>query len=125
MKNSLRRAGAIALATVLAVGFSGTAKADTMSEETASDCFVGKFCIWQDSFWNGPLGMYNVSTTCYSMGVMNNAASSVYNRTGRGVRMYDSGDCSGAYSVVLDGDAIGSMSATGVGNDHLSSFKYN
>lgn len=123
MNKILRRVGAIAAVTLLSVSAPGVAQAkDTVSTQTMSDCFSGYLCLWQDSYFSGPLGMYNPSTSCYTMGVMNNAVSSIYNRTGGMVRVYDGSGCTGSYSDFGNGDYAGSLSLSGW-NDKITSFR--
>lgn len=121
----MRRIGAIL--TAFAFSLAGAFAISSPAQAASSDCFNGKFCLWQDIQYGGPLGMYSPSTTCYTMGVMNNAASSFYNRTGRTVRFYDGSSCTGDTSSVSCCFQDADLRFYGVGgvnwNDRITSFK--
>ncbi|MEU8250706.1 peptidase inhibitor family I36 protein [Nonomuraea sp. NPDC048916] len=111
---------ALTLALTGAVATASPAQADY------TDCFSGRLCFWQDYEYSGTLGMYSPSTSCYSMGVMNNETTSVYNRSGRTVRLYDSGNCTGDYYSISNGFRVWNLRYGPQGsnwNDRISSFK--
>lgn len=86
-----------------------------------ADCFSGHLCLWEDTYYGGTLGMYNATSTCYNMGVMNNMASSLVNNDSN-VRVYDGANCTGSSNTYLGGHSSGTLHLTGWG-DRISSFK--
>lgn len=116
-------AATLALALTGAAAISSPAQAAT---DNVDDCLSGKLCLWDDSPYAGPLYMYGGTQSCYSLGVQNNTASSLKNRTSRTVRVYDAGNCTGSYLEFLVGQSYEYLRYGPQGsnwNDRISSWK--
>ena len=100
-----------------------------LSVRAKSDCPTGRLCLWQNSYYSGTLGMYPQYPVgqCHQMGALNNQVTSVWNRTGRGVGLFNDANCANPLRI---GSAI--YFAPGNSdpnleyflNDKVSSFKW-
>jgi Peptidase inhibitor family I36 len=120
------------LVVVAAIVAPAPATAAPASPDALSDCPNNSLCLWEHVQWGGTLGAYNKKPDgqCYSMGVMNNQTSSLYNRTSTHLYAYDSGDCTGKF---LDFGPFGASAdltyqyifwPVTTWNDKISSFKW-
>lgn len=120
-----KRVGAVL--TALALALTGVVATSSPAHADVNDCFAGRLCFWQDYEYSGSLGMYQPSTTCYTMGVFNNMATSIKNRSSRTVRVYDSANCTGDYLSFLTNSSMWNLRYGPQGsnwNDKISSFKW-
>ncbi|NUW35768.1 peptidase inhibitor family I36 protein [Nonomuraea sp. SMC257] len=95
-RQTMRRAGVVALALTSLIGVGSTAQAD--AGRLASSC-ASDFCLYEHDDYSGAeeefvFGDYNVCVRSLSL---NNKASSMRNPSGARVQFYDSANCSGAY----------------------------
>lgn len=57
-----------------------------------------------------------VGSGCAGVGFMNNAASSLYNRHGITLRLYDATNCTGAYTTISSGQRVPDLRTWGWDN---------
>lgn len=118
----MKKIAYLGVALMLGAGAAFVAKP---AQAAYSDCPSPRFCLWEHSDYNSPMYQYSPTVgTCYNLGAaINNRATSVYNRTGSRVRLFDGTGCTGSSVYIDNGYRTWNLSLVGSFNDKASSFR--